>query len=114
MDSPTTAIVMPPPGTTTMSRSSKFHMQDPRKPPRKRDTGWMLRFREDDEPGSPIHTWFFFVGFVLFPLWWAASVMRTPKTRHVEGSDTEKAVPLDDPQIEYGTIFASWTLDLHM
>jgi len=60
-----------------------------------------LRFREDDEPGSPIHAWFFFVGFVLFPLWWAASVMRTPKTRHVGGSDTEKAVPLDDPQIEY-------------
>jgi len=76
-------------------------MQDPRKPPRKRDTGWTLRFKDDDEAGSPIHAWFFFLGFVLFPLWWAASVMNIPKTRHVGGSDTEKAVPLDDPQIEH-------------
>jgi len=76
-------------------------MQDPRKPPRKQDTGWALTFREDDEVGSPIQAWFFFVGFVLFPLWWAASIMRTPKTRHVGGSDTEKAVTLDDPQVEH-------------
>lgn len=100
MSIPISALVSP--HAPSISRSSKFHMQDPRKPPRKRDTGWALRFQDDDEAGSPIHAWLFFLGFVLFPLWWAASVMSTPRTRHVGGSDVEKAVPLDDPQIEYG------------
>jgi len=77
-------------------------MQDPRKPPRIRRTGWALHFREEDEAGSSIHAWFFFVGFFVFPLWWAAAFMRIPETRVVGGSDTEKAVPLDDPQIEHG------------
>jgi hypothetical protein len=76
-------------------------MQDPRKPPRKQETGWGLRFKEGDDAGSPVHAWLFYVGFILFPLWWAASFIRTPTTRHVGGSDTEKAVTLDDPQVEH-------------
>jgi len=96
---PISALVSP--HAPSISRSSKFHMQDPQKPPRKRDTGWSLRFKDEDEAGSPIQAWFFFIGFVLFPLWWAASVTRTPKTRRVGGSDTEKAVTLDDPQVEH-------------
>ncbi|ETW82199.1 hypothetical protein HETIRDRAFT_475671 [Heterobasidion irregulare TC 32-1] len=43
----------------------------------------------------------FFVGFVLFPLWWLAAVLGTPETRVVGGEDREKAVTLDDPQIEF-------------
>jgi len=39
---------------------------------------------------------------VLFPLWWVGAVWRVPQTRTVGGTDTEKAVPLDDPQIEFG------------
>ena len=101
MSIPISALVSP--HAPSISRSSKFHMQDPRKPPRKRDTGWSLRFRGEEEVGSPVQAWFFFVGFVLFPLWWAASIMRTPETRQVGGSDTEKAVTLDDPQVEHGT-----------
>jgi len=88
-------------------------MQDPRKPPRKRDTGWALRFGGggQEEAGSPVQAWFFFLGFVVFPLWWAAAVMRTPETRRVGGSDTEKAVMLDDPQVEHGEGFRSWILN---
>lgn len=97
---PISALVSP--HAPSVSRSSKFHMQDPRKPPRQRDTGWALRFRDEDDAGSPVQAWFFFVGFVLFPLWWVAAFTRTPQTRRVGGSDTEKAVMLDDPQVERG------------
>lgn len=97
---PISALVSP--HAPSISRSSRFHMQDPRKPPRKQDTGWALRFKEGDDEGSPVQAWLFYLGFILFPLWWAASFMRTPKTRHVGGSDTEKAVTLDDPQVEHG------------
>jgi hypothetical protein len=106
MSIPISALVSP--HAPSISRSSKFHMQDPRKPPRKRDTGWSLRFRGEEEVGSPVQAWFFFVGFVLFPLWWAASIMRTPETRQVGGSDTEKAVTLDDPQVEHGTFLSCY------
>jgi hypothetical protein len=97
---PISALVSP--HAPSISRSSKFHMQDPRKPPRKQVTGWALRFQEGDDAGSPVQAWLFYLGFILFPVWWAASFMRTPKTRHVGGSDTEKAVTLDDPQVEHG------------
>jgi len=43
----------------------------------------------------------FFIGFILFPLWWAAAVLPTPKTRRLGGTDAEKAVMLDDPQVEH-------------
>jgi len=96
---PISALVSP--HAPSISRSNQFHMQDPRKPPKIQDTGWSLRFGYEDEAGSPIQAWFFFLGFVLFPLWWVASFMRTPRTRQVGGSDTEKAVTLDDPQVEH-------------
>ncbi|KAI0049421.1 hypothetical protein FA95DRAFT_876043 [Auriscalpium vulgare] len=85
----------------SVGRSSMYHMRDPHKPPRKLETGWALRFRAEDEEGSPRHAWLFYVAFVLFPLWWVASFLPTPKTRRV-GTDAEKAVTLDDPQVEFG------------
>ena len=50
-----------------------------------------------------MHAWLFYFALVLFPLWWIGAVWRVPQTRLVGGTDTEKAVPLDDPQIEFGT-----------
>lgn len=99
---PISALISP--HAPSISRSSTFHMRDPRKPPRKQDTGWALRFATEGEPGSgsPLQAWFFFIGFVLFPLWWVAAIWSTPKTRRVGGSDAEKAVTLDDPQVEHG------------
>ena len=82
-------------------------MRDPRKPPRLQATPWALRFASAEDQGSPVHAWMFFIGFVLFPLWWAASFWRIPQTRHVGGTDTEKAVTLDDPQVEHGEFFHS-------
>ena len=53
--------------------------------------------------GSPLHAWLFFVGFIVFPLWWAAGfLIPIPRTRRLEGNDTEKGVVLDDPQVEHG------------
>ena len=68
------------------------------------ETGWALRFRTSEEEGSPIQAWMFYIALVLFPLWWIAACWRVPKTRVVGGTDTEKAVPLDDPQIEFGAL----------
>ena len=68
------------------------------------ETGWALRFRTSEEEGSPIQAWMFYIALVLFPLWWIAACWRVPKTRVVGGTDTEKAVPLDDPQIEFGEL----------
>ncbi|KAF7967761.1 hypothetical protein HWV62_33211 [Athelia sp. TMB] len=97
---PISALVSP--HAPSVARSSRFHMQDPRKPPRARPTGWALRVRDraGEEEGSPAQAWLFFVGFVVFPLWWLAGVMRTPETRKIGGSDVEKAVVVDDPQVE--------------
>ena len=97
---PISAIVSP--HAPSVSRSTKFHMRDPRRPPKKpNDTPWGLRFATEDEPGSPIQAWCFFFGFVLFPVWWIAGLLlRVPKTR-IAG-DAEKAVAIDDPQIEHG------------
>jgi len=77
-------------------------MRDPRRPPRRMTTGWALRTRTVDEAGSPVQAWLFYLALVLFPLWWVGAVWRVPQTRTVGGTDTEKAVPLDDPQIEFG------------
>ena len=70
------------------------------------ETGWALRFRTSEEEGSPVHAWMFYIALVLFPLWWIAALWRVPKTRVVGGTDTEKAVPLDDPQIEFGALYS--------
>lgn len=91
-------------------------MRDPRKPGPIQDTPWTLSFPLADggqkpwdlngwveRGGSPLHAWMFFFGFVLFPLWWAAAFLRVPKTRSVGGSEVEKGVVLDDPQLEYGS-----------
>lgn len=100
---PISALVSPhAPSITT---SSKFHMRDPRKPPRKcQDTEWGLRFASGDAYGSPLHAWLFFIGFILFPLWWIAAVgIPIPRTRTAGDSSMEKAVTvIDDPQIEHG------------
>lgn len=51
--------------------------------------------------GSPVHAWLFFLGFVLFPVWWVAGfVVGIPETRRIGGGEVEKGVVLDDPQVE--------------
>ena len=52
--------------------------------------------------GSPLHSWLFFIGFILFPLWWIATFLPIPRTRRLGGTDAEKGVTLDDPQVEHG------------
>lgn len=100
-------------------------MRDPRKPAPIQSTSWSLSFPsrvEDGESrwelrswvergGSPLHAWLFFSGFVVFPLWWAASFVGVPQTRRLgeegegEGGVQEKGgVVLDDPQVEYGKL----------
>ncbi|KAH9932730.1 uncharacterized protein BXZ73DRAFT_46799 [Epithele typhae] len=97
---PISALVAPHAPSVSV-RSGGYYMRDPRKPPRVQATGWTLRFNSREEQGSPLHAWAFFIGFVLFPLWWIASFWRIPQTRRVGGTDTEKAVTLDDPQVEH-------------
>ncbi|KAG9315703.1 hypothetical protein JVU11DRAFT_3350 [Chiua virens] len=98
---PLSAFVSP--HAPSISRSSKFHMRDPRKPSKKpNDTPWGLRFATEDEPGSPIQAWCFFIGFLLFPVWWIAALfLRVPTTRIAGDVDAEKGVAIDDPQIEH-------------
>jgi hypothetical protein len=66
------------------------------------ETGWALRFRMSEEEESPVQAWIFHIALVLCPLWWIAAFWRVPKTRVVGGTDKEKAMPLDDPQVEFG------------
>lgn len=106
---PISALVSP--HAPSVSTSTKFHMRDPRRPPKKlKDTEWSLRFATRDEPGSPSQAWLFFMGFILFPLWWiAAFCIPIPKTRTVGDASLEKAVTvIDDPQIEHDA--KSWRL----
>ncbi|KAJ3871531.1 hypothetical protein F5051DRAFT_197010 [Lentinula edodes] len=52
--------------------------------------------------GSPPHAWLFFLGFIIFPVWWIAAFLKIPKTRSIEGGhDGQKSVILDDPQVEH-------------
>lgn len=98
---PLSALVSP--HAPSVSRSlSTYHMRDPRKPAKPHVTSWSLRFRTEAEDGSCLHAWCFFIGFVIFPAWWVASVLGIPETRRVGGEDMEKAVTLDDPQVEHG------------
>lgn len=77
-------------------------MHDPRRPPKIHPTEWTPHLRSEDEDASPLHAWAFFVGFILFPIWWLAAFWPIPKTRRVGDGDAEKAVTLDDPQVEHG------------
>ena len=101
---PVSALVSPRAPSVSKSLTSAYHMRDPRKPPRVQPTSWGLRLGTEVEDGSPTHAWFFFLGFIFFPLWWFASVWRIPQTRSVGGSEVEKAVTLDDPQVEHGRL----------
>ena len=65
-------------------------------------TGWALCFRTVDDGDSPVHGWLFYLTLVLFPLWLLGAMWRVSQTRVVGGTDTEKAVPLDDSHIEFG------------
>lgn len=59
--------------------------------------GWV------DRGGSPLHSWLFFIGFIIFPLWFLAGfAVPIPRTRRLESGDAEKGVVLDDPQVEHG------------
>ncbi|TFK27670.1 hypothetical protein FA15DRAFT_146788 [Coprinopsis marcescibilis] len=104
------------PHAPSITPSSTFHMRDPRKPPRLQDTPWTLSFPVEveagegrwsingwvDRGGSPLHAWFFFAGFVLFPVWWISGfLVPIPRTRRLAGEDSEKGVILDDPQVEH-------------
>ena len=97
---PVSALITPHP--PSIGHSSVYHMRNPHRPPPTRPTPWVPRLRSAETEGSSIHAWYFFIGFVLFPLWWFASFFPIPQTRHVGGTDTEKAVTLDDPQVEHG------------
>ncbi|KAH9831319.1 uncharacterized protein C8Q71DRAFT_781900 [Rhodofomes roseus] len=96
---PISALITP--HAPSVARSSTYHMRDPRRLPRIHPTEWTLHLRSEDEDASPLHAWCFFVGFVLFPIWWLASFWPIPKTRRVGDTDMEKAVTLDDPQVEH-------------
>lgn len=98
---PVSALMSPRAPSVSKSLTSAYHMRDPRKPPRVQPTPWGLRLGTEFEDGSPIHAWLFFLGFIIFPLWWFASVWRIPQTRSVGGSEVENAVTLDDPQVEH-------------
>lgn len=116
---PISALISP--HAPSIGRLSTFHMRDPRKPNPIQPTPWSLSFpstAQSDESrwssrgwlergGSPLHAWLFFIGFLLFPLWWAAAlVIPIPRTRTLgESADTEKGVILDDPQLEHGAYY---------
>ncbi|KAJ7226020.1 hypothetical protein GGX14DRAFT_349070 [Mycena pura] len=113
---PISALVSPhAPSIALSGRGSAYHMRDPHKPPRVQPTSWALSIGEFDlrvpdrwrrwteSGGSPLHAWLFFIGFIIFPVWWAASLMRVLRTRRIgHGSKGQEAqVVLDDPQVEF-------------
>ncbi|CCM03740.1 uncharacterized protein FIBRA_05886 [Fibroporia radiculosa] len=100
---PISALIAP--HAPSIGRSSAYHMRDPRKPPKVQRTEWIPHLKSEEEEASPLHAWCFFIGFILFPVWWIVSFCPIPQTRQVGGSDTEKAVTLDDPQVEHGVYF---------
>ncbi|KAJ7022013.1 hypothetical protein C8F04DRAFT_971953 [Mycena alexandri] len=103
---PISALISP--HAPSIARSGgAFHMRDPHKPARIQPTGWALSVGEfgswrrwTEAGGSPLHAWLFFVGFVLFPIWWGSSFIRVLRTRRV-GKEREAQVVLDDPQLEF-------------
>lgn len=113
---PISALVSP--HAPSVDNSGTFRMRDPRKPPPLQSTPWTLSFPTQWQRGesrwalqswvarggSPRHAWFFFIGFIVFPLWWVAAFLPIPKTRRLGGTDAEKGVLLDDPQVEHGVL----------
>ena len=62
-----------------------------------------------------MHAWMFFIGFVLFPLWWIAGfLVGIPKTRVFGAGEAEKGVILDDPQVEHGMQLYGRTSTSHL
>ncbi|KAJ7046478.1 hypothetical protein C8F04DRAFT_1064428 [Mycena alexandri] len=102
---PISALVAPH-APSVVSTNTAYHMRDPRKPPRIQPTGWGLEFgpgRWWQGGGSPLHAWLFFVGFVLFPVWWVAGLcVPIPRTRRLDAEEKSRGqVWLDDPQVEF-------------
>ncbi|KAF5315130.1 hypothetical protein D9619_007234 [Psilocybe cf. subviscida] len=110
---PISALISP--HVASVARMGTYHMRDPRKPNPVQNTPWTLSFPShvDSEEsrwswrgwvergGSPIHAWLFFIGFIIFPIWWLAALfIPVPRTRHLP-ADAEKGVILDDPQVEH-------------
>ena len=112
---PISALISP--HAPSIQGSSVFHMRDPRKPPPIQRTPWSLSLpsgghgRWLERGGSPLHAWLFFIGFLIFPIWWAAAFVGIPRTRRLGGNEVEKGVILDDPQVEYGKHFVRWVTD---
>ncbi|KAJ6574006.1 hypothetical protein DFH09DRAFT_1151660 [Mycena vulgaris] len=109
---PISALISP--HAPSIARSGNtFHMRDPHKPARIQPTGWALSVGELDlrgadrwrrwteAGGSPLHAWLFFLGFLLFPVWWAAAFIRVLRTRRVGKGKADSQVVLDDPQLEF-------------
>lgn len=110
---PISALVSP--HAPSISRSLTFHMHDPKRPAPIQSTSWALSLPAPavgvgrwtstgwvERGGSPIHAWLFFLGFIVFPVWWLAAFIGIPKTRRIGGGGEEKGVVLDDPQVEHG------------
>ncbi|KAF7324060.1 hypothetical protein MKEN_00628400 [Mycena kentingensis (nom. inval.)] len=108
---PISALVTPhAPSVISAGGSSYYHMRDPRKV-RVEPTGWALTLTFGRDSPRPRHAWLFFLGFVVFPLWWVAAFVGVPTTRRLAtGTDAEKnggaaaghgQVVLDDPQVEF-------------
>ncbi|KAF8895218.1 hypothetical protein BD779DRAFT_1668535 [Infundibulicybe gibba] len=108
---PMSALISP--HAPSISRSSTFHMRDPRNPrPYKVHHGHypyptptiiqplvvrtVGRTRREPLVGMAI-----LFRVPIFPIWWVAAFMTTPKTRRLDGGDAEKGVVLDDPQVEF-------------
>ncbi|KAJ3846424.1 hypothetical protein EV368DRAFT_77077 [Lentinula lateritia] len=119
---PISALISPHAPSISHRPASTFHMRDPRKPPKIQPTPWTPALprtgRRTQDPehqeenstpagwyeggGSPPHAWLFFLGFIIFPVWWIAAFLKIPKTRSIEGGhDGQKSVVLDDPQVEH-------------
>lgn len=103
---PISALISP--HAPSIQGSSVFHMRDPRKPRPIQPTPWSLSMPLSgdgswlERGGSPLHAWLFFVGFLIFPIWWVAVFVGIPRTRRLGGNEVEKGVVLDDPQLEFG------------
>lgn len=102
---PISALISP--HAPSIQGSSVFHMRDPRKPRPIQPTPWSLSMPLSgdgswlERGGSPLHAWLFFVGFLIFPIWWVAVFVGIPRTRRLGGNEVEKGVVLDDPQLEF-------------
>ncbi|KAN0127963.1 hypothetical protein V8E53_014217 [Lactarius tabidus] len=92
---PISALLMP--HLLSIGRaSSAYHMRDLRRPPRRMETGWRCVFARLKRRGRLSR-----LGCFMSPLCSSALVDRCCLARVVGGTDTEKAAPLDDPQIEF-------------